>query len=270
MNLLKLREYHSYTCLFIGKNGCGKSSALASFAKEGKVKLIDLDRRARGILGSAKFLGEEILKKIDVEVPVANNITHDLWKVIVTSAEIDLVAASTGRFEYKTIAYESATTLADLMLISSKRMRGLSNPDHKGEKMRGIHSFTTPDDYNYVSSVYRDFIYEYLFPLKCNIIVSAWIVDEWGPNPDSPYLPDMRIGQSLNTTRKLAERIPGYFDEIYFFSKEETASGKIKYFVQFEGWLAKTAIPELKGLGKIEITDKNFYEVLQEKMTSKR
>ena len=267
MNLTKLKEYHSYVCLFVGKSGSGKSTAIASFANEGPLKIYDLDRRARGILGSAEFLGEDIIKQIEIEVPEADKHTGDLWKALVAALEIDLVNAAQRRLTYKTIAYESATTIADLMLLTSKRLRGAESKSPG--KQRGEHVFTSPDDYNYVSSVYRDLFYEYLLPLKVNVILSAWVVDEWGPNPEGPYLPDMKIGQSLNTTRKLAERIPGYFDEIYYFSKQETAGGKIKYFVQFEGWLAKTAIPALKGLGKQEITDKNFFAFLESKIGAK-
>lgn len=263
MKLEKLQDYGNTTALFVGKSGSGKSSAIASYAKQGPMKIYDLDKRAAGILGSAKFLGEEIVKNITVEQLEPDKQTGDLFKTLVDNCSLDL----TNTRNYKTYVYESATTIADLMLRTSKRLRG-QDPEMKNkDKRRGVHHFAAPDDYNYASSTFYDLIYEYLLPLRANIIMSSWIVDEWGPNPEGPYLPDCIVGQSINTTRKLAERIPGYFDEVYYFTKEVTGSGSkpnIRYYVQFEGWLAKTAIPKLKGLGKVEVTDKCFYDVLQE------
>lgn len=259
--LEKLKERQSYVALMIGKNGSGKSSAIASFAKEGRTKVYDLDKRSRGILG-CDFLAEEI-KNIDIEYADPKPPSNDVWAVFENSLNNDVVKARTNRLEYKNIVLESATTIADIMLLNSKRLRGVES---KAEgKTRGVHQFTQPDDYNYVSDVYRQLVYEYLFPLRCNVFVSAWVVDEWARDTD--YGPEKVVGCSLNTTRKLAERIPGYFDEIYYFSKvEEPGTHKIKFYVQFEGWLAKTCIPQLRGLGKVDITGKSFYNVLQEKL----
>jgi len=271
MNLSKLEIYGPHVGLYVGLQGSGKSSAIASWAKKGKMKIFDIDKRARGILGSASFLGQEVINNIEI-VQYDYSSLNDVWKAVAEDIEMDLVKAKSNRLEYKTGVLESATTLADIMTINSQRLRGLKSESVPGgSKIRGKHIFCSPDDYNYTSSVFRTLFYEYLLAMKCNFIVSGWIVEEYGPNPEGPYLPDIKIGESLNTTRKLSQRIPGFFDEIYLFKKEETpVSGKIRYFVQFESQMAKTATPALKGLGKTEITNRCFVDVMESYLTKEK
>jgi hypothetical protein len=147
------------------------------------------------------------------------------------------------------------------MLRSSVKLRG---GDNAGHKIRGRHEFNAPDDHNYTASVMREMFYDYLLPLRSNLIMTAWIVDEYGPNPDSPYLPPIVTGSKLNTTPKQCQNIPGMFDEVWLFEKEEEpGTRRVKHKVYFQSALAKTAIPQLAAKRSMDITGKNFYKEIQ-------
>lgn len=258
MNLTKFSEKTPWVCLFAGKSSSGKSAAAASFAEEGPLEIMDINRRAKGILGCVQYA--HLYEKINVWRTPDN--ANDLYDSIASQLEIHLLKSKTNQLGFKTLVLEEITVLAELMILSSIKLR---TGDSKGHKIRGKHEFAAPDDYNYVSSVLRQIFYEYLLPLRCNIIVTAWIVDEYSPNPDSPYLPSVISGQVINTTRKLTQTIPGMFDEVWLFEKEEEAgTKKPKHKVYFQSALARTTIPALQKIGSLDITGKHFYNTIKE------
>lgn len=260
--------------LFVGKSGKGKSAAIASFVEAGPIEWWSIDGRWAGIFGALSFLPKDTLDKINL-IQFDTVKGEDVFAKM--EKQLDIYYVKRHNLPFKTIVIEEACTLAEILLINSMRLRGVlsssseaQKKDAKG-KMRGRVAFAHPDDYNYVMSAMRLLYYEDLKPLKCNIIFAAWIVDEWGKDPDNEYGPQIKIGTALNTTRKLAEKIPGLFDETYFFNNEPTGMKKdpVKYTVQFEpttseASLAKTCIPALKGRGKVDVTNKSFYKVLKD------
>jgi len=254
MNLAQIAKQQQFIGLFVGKNGSGKSGAAASFAELGPVKLYDLDERARGILGIKDILGIDNLKKIEV-VKVA---FEKGWAEFDKLLEMDLVKQKNGQFPYKTVILDSAANLQKFLVSDSQRLRG-----SKG-KSRGAIDFWTPDDYNYCSSGFFAFFYEYARKLGCNFIMTGWMVDRYAKpeatkeNADVTYAPNEIVGQKILLTEKLAEEVPGYFDEVYTFEKEEY-NGRVKYFATFESTLAKTCHPALRKKLKLDFTDKSFY-----------
>lgn len=263
-----------YNGLWVGDSGSGKTAAIASFVEAGPIEWWSIDGRWAGIFGSLSFLGKEILDKINL---VQFNNKRDVYAQMADQLDIYTIKQERNQLPFKTFVLEETCTLSDILLINSMRLRGVLSPKDKQQqsdikgKMRGRTAFAHPDDYNYVMSSLRLLFHEDLKPLRCNIIFAAWIVDEWDKDPNNEYSPQIRVGSSLNTTRKLASKIPGLFDETYFFSNEPTGmkDNPVKYTVQFEpitpeASLAKTCIPSLKGHGKVNVTNKNFYNVLKE------
>jgi anion-transporting ArsA/GET3 family ATPase len=251
------QQNEQFIALFIGKNGSGKTVAEASFARLGPLKLYDADMRSRGILGAAKTLGKEILERIEVFQPKI----EEGWAGIDKEMEMDLIKQASGQFRFKTVVFDSLATMQKLFILDSQRLRG------KGTgKMRGKIQFWTPDDYNYCSMAFAQFFYGYARKLKCNIIVSGWMVDRWGKQhkdgeEENPYAENEVIGQKIVLTEKLAEEVPGYFDEIYTFEKEESSVGSgIKYVVNFESTLAKTCHESLRAKKRMDFTNKVFYD----------
>jgi len=259
MKLLDLAAYDQFIGLFLGRSGSGKSVAEASFAEFGPLEIIDLDRRARGILGATKFLASELLDRITV----SQYTVKDGWKELNNKFELWDVYVRTNKLPFKTICIESVTTLQKWLIIDSMKLRGVDVG-----KLRGGLQFATPDDYNYASIAFMKLIYEVLMPLKCNVILSGWLVNEYGkpPGDSNQYAPNIVIGQKVLGTQKMAEEIPGYFDEVYVFEKEEITgtSNPVKFTVTFEGGLAKTSRTELKGKQKVDLTNRSFYQTYQQ------
>jgi hypothetical protein len=264
MKLGSLLKKDNYSALLVGKSGSGKSTAAASFIEAGNVELIDSAKRFRGIGGGIDFLGEDILTKINVEL--LNHGKQDAFKQLNNLLDIYTVKAKSNDLPFETLLIEDTTALAKTFMFTSMYLRGVwsekkSSKGFEG-KLRGALAFPHPDDYNFVQSCFDQLFYQHILPLKCNFLMSCWIVDEWGPDPSNEYGAPIKVGESLNMTRKLSESIPGMFDEVYLFTKEAVA-GEINYYVQFESVLAKTAIPSLKGKGKVKLTGKKFYPLLQ-------
>lgn len=263
MNLNSLMKKQHFVGLFVGKNGCGKSSAALSFAEEGPVKVYDFDKRIRGGLWMRNQLTPEQFASVEVIQP---DISKG-WAEVDKALEIDLIKKRSNSFPYKTVMFDSAATMQKYLVSDSQRLRGLANP--KGGKSRGKINFWTPDDYNYCSQGFFQFFYNYAAIIDCNVIVSAWQVDKYGKpsgtpeDDDNPYAPNEVIGQKLVLTEKLSEEVPGYFDEIYVFEKEESSlgGGSVKYTCSFESMLAKTCYTSLKKKKKLDFTNNNFYKL---------
>lgn len=260
MKLSTLAKKEQFVGLFVGKNGSGKSGAIASFAELGPLKLYDLDFRARGILGMADTLGNDLIEQIEVIQPDFEKGWADLDKQL----GLDLIAQKNGSFRFKTVAFESAATMQKFLVSDSQALR--SRTGRVGKK-RGEITFWTPDDYNYSSMGFFQFYFQYARLLKCNVIVSAWMVDKWAKptkeksTEEDTYAANEVIGQKIVLTEKLAEEVPGYFDEVYCFEKEETSMGNgTKYICTFESTLAKTCHSSLRNKKRLDFTNKSFYK----------
>lgn len=256
MKLSTLAKKEQFVSLFAGKPGAGKTGAICSFAEAGPIKVYDLDKRIRGVFGVAEYIGKQNLDKIEVVQPNF----EDGWSKFDDMLEMDLVKQKSGNFPYKTVAFESAATMQKFLVSDSQRLRG----NGKG-KSRGTINFWTPDDYNYCSMGFFAFYYEYAMKMNCNVIVSAWIVDKWGKvekdGEENPYGANEVIGEKILLTEKLAEELPGYFDEVYTFSKEISGvDGATKYVASFENTVAKTCHPSLRKKKRLDFTNKSFYK----------
>lgn len=265
MRLDMLLSRDIFIGLFLGRQGCGKTSAWASFAEAGNVLVYDLDRRIRGIAG-CKHLPIEWLDRIEVKQPSI----MEGFKKINDELEILVAKAKSRQPLPKTVVFDSASTLGDWLVWDSIRLRGVEN-EYRG-RIRGSVNFADPGDYNYASTAFQKLFYVLLGELNCNLIFTGWVIDKYGKPRNAqgdidPYAPSEIVGQKMLATDKMAERIPGLFDEVYFFSKEETGISKdpVRFYVEFENGLAKTAHKELRNLGRVDITNKSFYQFLKEK-----
>lgn len=256
MRFSKLEERKQFIALFSGKSGSGKTGAAASFAAAGDLLLIDCDVRSAGIRGCS-FITPEMKDKIDVELFGPTKTFKDLDDFLA----VQLAHQKVNNFPYKTIIFDSVYTLADMFLRDSQRLRGLEGK-FEG-KVRGTIHFFHPDDYNYVSMCFHKLIKTVLPQFRCNCIVSSWIVDQYGKDPSNEYGANIIVGQKVLATDKLSEQIPGHFDDILLFEKEEQPNGAVKYFVRTQSKLAKTSYPELITQSKFDITGKSFYQELK-------
>ncbi len=276
-NYSQLEEGAPFVAMFVGDSGCGKTAAEVSFVEQGPVKLYDLDKRSKGIIGCERFIGKELLEKnltIERKIDVSNGF-EELDKQLTMDGINAKKLAQTGESLKHTVVVDGAGTLSKILLYDSMRIRGATKGAFEG-KLRGTLKFPHPDDYNYVSAAIHQLQYNYFLPLRMNFILSGWTVDKWGKDPsqaNNDFAGNVVVGKKLaGLTEKLSSEMPGYFDEVYYFAKTETgiATKPLKYTVCFESSIAKTSIPALQGLGEIDITGKSFYRVYQELLNGKK
>lgn len=267
-SLADIKPAENFVALIAGKPGCGKTSAIASFASKSEpMYIFDIDHRVRGILGSRSWIGEEAWDNITYD----QYDTRDGFKSVEQQFQMFAIQHDKRDFKYKNILVESVGSLSEMFLLDSQAMKGitpgkdlskLKESEKKGLRIVGNISFPVPDDYNYGKRAFHILFYHYFtYFTKCNIFLSGWTTDRWGkdPNAESPYAPQIPIGTMLLATNKIASELPGYFDEIWQFDKTETGAklNPLKYTVKFRSDLAKTSIPQLPN-GEVDITGKNF------------
>lgn len=266
-NASQLKPSEHLMALFLGKSGSGKTPQACSFP--GRTYVFSFDHRMAGLLGCASFID---LSKVDYD----EYFPLTAWKDIEKKMEMFKIQSKTNAMPYQNIVVDSAYTFTLSMAYYSKQIRG------KGAGSRSIGEFPmlTPEDYNVVSQSFHVLVYDYLQQLKCNVIMTGWVVDRWGKpkisiqgrevdDPSKTYADREVIGEKMLLNDKLSESIPGYFDEVYKFDKEIDGTGREKYTVQFRGDMARTTRKEFPK-GEIDITNKNFAAVWKEYVGPKK
>lgn len=233
--------------LFISRSAAGKSCASMSFKREGQCgKVLDFDLR-KGYVGQS-FL------------PLKGWTVHQFPPLItyMEHVEKELEAMSslykTGQWPYDCVIIDSLGPMCRVLLTDSL--------EYTKGNTKGKTRLSGPPDYNYQSQALLQ-IFDYLRSLPCHVIVNCHISRRWGPGSkkDSQgnlieYQDQEVIGEELaGVTNKLGEIIPGYFDEIYKFSRSEDGS---RFYVEFYTDIARTIFKFPRG--KQDITGKNFYQ----------
>jgi hypothetical protein len=267
MKLIDLKPDSRFFGMFIGDSSVGKTNAAVSFAALGKVKLYDLDLRSRGALSAREWLGDETFSKIDVEqFPPGKG-----FKEIDQSLEKLGLEVSLGASSYKTVIIDSLTTEARAMVADALSM---DEPNKKGTplirgKILGSLRMPGPGHYGYEQEALLQ-ILEFLKSLPINVIVSAHLIDRFGKPPGgNEYSENIVVGEKLAVRDKVGVNTLIHFDEVYKFTKSESAN-ELKYFVKFrDGDLARTTLSNLPN-DKIEITKRSFYETWKAYITGER
>src|SRR5205085_9386152 len=99
--------------LAVGKDGSGKSSALASFAtKDEPMYVFDVDHRIRGILGSKEWLGDS-WNYIDFD----EYDTRDGFTAIEKQFQIFYDKYEKRQLKYKNIVVDSVGSLSEMFYL---------------------------------------------------------------------------------------------------------------------------------------------------------
>jgi hypothetical protein len=259
--------------LFVGESGSGKDNAQASFTDLGPMYVFDLDNRIRGMASALQWVDPEKYKTIDFDFYNP----RDGFNALNNKLDKFLSDANSRNLKYKTICINSISSLVACMILTSRYMR-----QGGGRVVDGL-KVIDPSDYNFASMALRQIIWMYAMPmveLGVNVIFSGHVVDRWGKPGENPeagrylatddpnrYSANIVIGKKLLCPDKLSEEIPGYFDEVYLFSRSENAS-MVKYTVEFSGSFAKTALPIVGQ--KLDLTKKSFYSQWSQLVSSKK
>lgn len=247
--------------LFVGESGTGKTCAEASFPKP--IEILDFDGRVRGLLG-ATWLKEYLQEGVTYTTypPRTPNLADIILKQLQTYESL----RNTGQPIPKTLIVNSLTSMTYAMVCQAVPLtHSTGGTDNKkiGKYVGGI-AMAGPGDYGYEAQVTYD-IMSYLRSIPIpNILVDAHLIDRYGKTVDGDnYSESVVVGEKLSVRDKIGVNVQLYFDHCFRFGKRESA-GKEQYFVKFKGDLPyKTAFPELP-MGEVDITGKNFYEIMME------
>ncbi len=234
--------------LFVGESGSGKTAASLSFPHP--IKVFDLDGRIRG--GLTPWINR---KGIDYETfsPKEGNI----FKKLNDAFEVLLIQTKQRQCPYNTLVFDSVTKGAVSFLLDAIP---LTHNASKGKSI-GTIQMGGPEDYGYQSTAISQ-IMALLKSLQIpNVIVTAHIVPKYGkPNGgEDKFSESIVIGEKLALTDKLAATVPGDFDHIFKFEKNDSGS-RVKFSFSAQGDLART--PFKIPYGNIDITDQDFYKKL--------
>lgn len=233
--------------LFVSRSAGGKSCAAMSFKREGQAgKVLDFDLR-KGYVGQSYLpLKGWTIKQFPPLISYMIDVEKEL------ESAVGMFKA--GQWPYDCICIASLGPMARILLTDSL--------EYTKGNTKGKTRLSGPPDYNYQSQALLQ-IFDYLRSLPCHVIVECMLARRYGPGSKKDrdgnlieYQDQEIIGEELaGITNKLSEIIPGYFDEIYKFSRSDDGS---KFYVEFYTDVARTIFKFPRG--KQDITGKNFYQ----------
>lgn len=241
--------------LHVGDSGSGKTCAAACYPKP--VYIFDIDNRVAGLRGYRPAL----------EWLANNQIDYDRYPMTAEGLEkldvqLEKFVNQGWKMKYKTLVFDTVTSLERMTIKYAEKW--VNSPAQKFGK------FTVPSytEWGIQLKAFDKFLAEAIPALPCNVVVGAHWADEYeASEPGKPAT--IKVGKKINVRPKLADMVPTYFNEIFFFEKrvgrvfnEETK--KTEEGVTFDcvtrNELARTTY--LTVPNRFEWTNKNFYEIL--------
>ena len=240
--MLNTREYQPeqhQRYLFLGRSGSGKSIAAAGWkGVDAKKYLFSLDGRISN------------LAKYDID--------YDIYR---SFQEMDKKIEELQRScPYAVVMVCGISGLCDALISEAIKLLGFTAA-RKEQKRHTIGKVSLPDfeHWNYQSEAIRQLCYNGLFTLPCDIILEGHLVNAYDVKGNVS-------GERLLSTDKLAEKIPGYFDEVWTFEKVSISpTTGDEYFVNFKGGRARTSSTFTAAQpARLNITGRSLCRVLNE------
>ena len=171
-----LEEEIAIRGLFVGRKGCGKSTAASTFPKP--MLIIDVDRRIQSLRG---IEGVEYIqfKKLNFE-----ELQDTFYQL---SLQVDK-----GTYKYKTLLFSSTTSLQTFLL-----QEALEILPQEGKQQIGKVKMASPRHYGYCSSAIDALLLKNLFYFPGNVLLEAHVVTKFNKTGDP-------VGQTLLNTEKIA------------------------------------------------------------------
>ena len=232
-----LKEEIAIRGLFVGRKGCGKSTAASTFPKP--LLVIDIDKRIQSLRG---IEGVEYIQFKKLNFDELQDTFYQL------SLQVD-----NGTYKYKTLLFSSTTSLQTFLLEEAIKLI-----PQEGKQQIGKLKVPGQRHYLYCSEAINQLLLNQLFYFPGNVLLEAHVVTKFNKTGDP-------VGKALLNTEKIAERIPTFFNEVWEFSKVLGASPNVPpdYFVNFRSDIADTAFTQLP-FKRVTITGKKFYPKLQQ------
>lgn len=244
----------------MGKKHSGKTCAAASFPAP--LRFEDFDGRIQGIQGAA-WLREKVERgDIDFNSYRPKGLgtgkgIYDAW--VENLNTLSTMARDVATFP-KTEVVDSITAQALGFLLDA------IPSTHEGSKGKRIGTMLMPgpEDFGAESNgVQGSLSHLRSLPFQ-NLIVTTHLMPMWAKqDPSNPMSPQVEVGEKLALRDKLAANIGIFFDHIFRFERR-IVGGIPRFFVRFHSDLACTSyqLP----VGEFDITGKNFYDFLMEKV----
>jgi hypothetical protein len=265
MKASNLSSGGTYSFLFKGPFGFGKTLAAASFAMEGPIFLSYWDKKSPVELvtffSEKRFgaLGKKILDNIEYEVYDASNAGDYLNKIIDMLTDCRYFAIVNDSLTFMT----SGAVNWSLNFGKDKRVM---------KKMKDV--IPDFDEYKVETSLVSQCI-DLSKKLPCHVIWTAHPLAGIQVTGSGSSIKVNKVNPIVSYGSKVASMVPGSFTEIYHFSQQSdytAGSNSKKYLVSTEAIGDEFAKSPLLGdyVKEFDITDKLFYKVWKELLDKSR
>ena len=235
--------------LFKGEPSSGKSIAAASFPN---CYIFDMEDRIRSV--AAHWLPKG---KRDIQYDTYGYADYNRFDAMWDKFED---ASKMNKFPYDTIIVDTLTSCSDLLLHHVNREKGLA-----GKKLKKVGGVTVNsiEDYNAESSALTELVL-FMRQIKCKYkILVAHVVKT--DRQDLENNETVVTRALLTAGKKVAAKLPGYFDEIYHFEQKPQA-GRPRFMVQTmstgEDFARTTlALPQV-----IDQTGQSLFDIIKPKL----
>jgi hypothetical protein len=257
-----------FMALFVGAKHSGKSCAAASFEKglsdDKFIHFLDFDGR----IGGVKTAPGVNLKKISYKYypPRVGKNQTPFYQQINQDMEAVLAQTASGQCPYGGLVGDSLTAecfalICDAIPLTHTKKTDSGQTRNVGKSI-GIMNMAGPEDYGFeATGTYNLMAFLRSLPMKY-IILTAHLVDKFGKaDPENPFSESIVVGEKLSLRDKIGTNIGIYFDHIFRFERRMVGSQE-RFFVRFRSNIACTSYSQLPN-EEVDITGKNFYEVLQ-------
>lgn len=235
--------------LFKGEPKTGKSIGAATWPKP--MYIFDIDGRWRSILASPLIKDKEL---IEIDTFQSN----EFGKV---QDQLNYLLQNPRK--YKTIIMDSVTSLADMLIEYSIGYR-----DPKSTKMKtGSLNLTDISDFNTESKGLGEII-NFGRAIPCNFILIAHVLEVTQNRITGEVIKTRTL---LTAGKKVAAKLPAYFDEVWHFANESQPNVALPPNVTV---LTRNAGEDFAGTiyplpTKMDITNRSLYDVFQARLKEK-
>lgn len=256
---MKASDYVPHTRiygLFKGDPGTGKSIAAMSWAAKGKCRVIDFD----GKIGAAINFYKETCKRPDI----IDNLEYFQYKTY-NDGMLDLAEWTddpTFNRPGNTIIIDTLTTGVDSMLVDIGAIKGKEKAKDK-LKFVGNIQVSDIEDFNAETSALTRLVQGTKFKLECNFIMIAHVVQTRQNMLDGSVKSSRQL---ITAGKKIAAKLPAYFDEIYHFDSNQdfgdtNAIRATKYLCYTKHSGDDFARTSLKLPEKFDFTNRGLYDL---------
>lgn len=248
----QITDYYSlgedkYVAIFKGEPGTAKTPAAASFPG---VYIFDFERRIKSVVNYWLRRNKK-------------DIWYDTFNKLQFKEFDEKLDSLISYCPYDTIVFDTLTSGSDLILGHIRRLKGMTKD--KGKKVAGI-SVNSIEDYNAEASALDDIVSATRTMSAKHVILIAHVIQTETKQNLGENAKSIITRQLMSGGKKVAAKLPGYFDEAYHFQasmdyQDGQSKARYKAYTQTTGedW-AKTCL-DLPY--EMDFTDQNFYQILK-------